>query len=371
MNLHEAFVPESYSSSLEKGTVAWQAPSNIALVKYWGKKPVQIPRNPSISLTLDACATRTRLAYGPRTSNEEGFEIYFEFEGTEKPDFLPKIQTFFERIEPYLPFLRKYRFEIYSENSFPHSSGIASSASSMAALAMCLVDIENQFQGALPDAIDLKKASFLARLGSGSACRSISGRVVVWGQHQNTPGSSDLFGVSWEDEVDPVFHTYHDTILLIDRGQKAVSSTLGHQLMEGHSYAQKRFAQAHDHLDQVQEAMRAADLERFSSLVELEALTLHAMMMTSTPAYLLMQPNTLAVIRKLERFRTDTDLHPCFTLDAGANVHLLYPAAEKHQIDEFIRSELVEYCENRAYICDRVGSGARKISLAQAHSLTK
>ena len=371
MSLHESFIPKPYTHSLDRGAVAWQAPSNIALVKYWGKKPVQIPRNPSISLTLDACATRTRLEFALRESATEGFDIQFFFEGAEKPDFLPKIHTFFERIAPYLPFLNNYSFKIHSENSFPHSSGIASSASSMAALAMCLVDLENQLQGNAGGSVDLQKASFLARLGSGSACRSITGRVVVWGNHNNTAGSSDLYGIPWEAEVDPIFHTYHDTILLIDRGQKAVSSTLGHQLMEGHSYAEKRFTQAHDHLDQVQEAMRSADLERFSSLVELEALTLHAMMMTSTPAYLLMQPNTLSVIRKLDQFRADTGLNPCFTLDAGANVHLLYPAAEREEIDRFIRSELVEYCENGAYICDRVGSGARKISHAQAHSLTK
>ena len=371
MSLHQEFIPEPYSLSLEKGSVTWQAPSNIALVKYWGKKPVQIPRNPSISLTLDACATRTRLDYAPSESNKEGFDIQFNFEGTEKPNFLPKIETFFARIEPYLPFLKKYRFHIHSENSFPHSSGIASSASSMAALAMCLVDMEAQMQGGSEGSVDLQKASFLARLGSGSACRSIAGKVVVWGQHKATKGSSDLYGVSWEEEVDPIFHTYHDTILLIDRGQKAVSSSLGHKLMEGHSYAEKRFVQAHEHLGQVQEAMRTADLERFSSLVELEALTLHAMMMTSTPSYLLMQPNTLAAIRKLEQFRKESGLHPCFTLDAGANVHLLYPAQEKEKIDEFIRSELVEYCENGAYICDRVGNGAKRISLAQADSPTK
>jgi len=371
MSLYQAFVPKPYSHSLDTGAVAWQAPSNIALVKYWGKKPVQIPRNPSISLTLDACATRTRLQYSPREASNEGFDIQFVFEGREKPDFLPKIQTFFERIEPYIPFLKNYRFEIQSENSFPHSSGIASSASSMAALAMCFADMESKLHGASTETIDLQKASFLARLGSGSACRSIAGKVVVWGAHERTQGSSDLYGVSWEDKVDPVFHSYHDTILIIDRGEKAVSSSLGHQLMEGHSYAEKRFLQAHDHLDKIQEAMRTADLESFSSLVELEALSLHAMMMTSTPAYLLMQPNTLAVIRKLEQFRQDSKLHPCFTLDAGANVHLLYPESEKEEIDHFIRSELVEYCENGAYICDRVGSGAKRISMPQAHYLTK
>lgn len=367
----EAFIPEPYTRDLKDGVVAWKAPSNIALVKYWGKKAVQIPRNPSISLTLDACATRTRLQYAPRVSHSERFDIHFLFEGQNKPDFLPKIQAFFERIEPYVPFIGEYRFEIHSENSFPHSSGIASSASSMAALAMCLIEMESQLQEEASGQLDLKKASFLARLGSGSACRSIQSKIVVWGEHKGTAGSSDLYGIPWEEKAHPIFHTYHDSILLIDKGQKAVSSTLGHELMESHSFAEERFKQAHDHLDQIQEAMATGDLDRFTELVELEALTLHAMMMTSTPAFVLMQPNTLAVIRKLQQFRKDTGLHPCFTLDAGANVHLLYPQEEKEEIYQFIKTELVPYCENGAYICDRVGSGARKIPLSRVYSVTK
>ena len=362
--MHEAFIPKPYSKKPDSGKVSWQAPSNIALVKYWGKKPVQIPCNPSISLTLDACATRTQVAFSPKQKKEEIFDIQFHFEGKEKPAFIPKIRTFFERIEPYLPFLKDYHFDIRSENTFPHSSGIASSASSMAALALCLVEIEQSMIGQSDETLDYQKASFLARLGSGSACRSIKGKIVVWGAHEQTPGSSDLHGIPWDSEAHTVFHDYHDTILLIDSGQKEVSSTLGHRLMEGHSYAAKRFSQAHDHLAQLQEAMRSGDLDRFTTLVELEALTLHAMMMTSSPSYILMKPNTLNVIRKLQEFRENSDLNPCFTLDAGANVHILYPEGEKDRIYRFIADELVQYCENGGHICDRVGDGAKKLPLS-------
>ena len=369
--MQESFVPQPYPKKPVSGSVSWKAPSNIALVKYWGKKPVQIPCNPSISLTLDACATRTHVAYGPKQNSEDHFDITFHFEGKEKPAFIPKIRTFFERIEAYLPFLKDYHFDIGSENTFPHSSGIASSASSMAALAMCLVEIEQSLTDRTDLAPDYRKASFLARLGSGSACRSIQGRIVVWGTHESTPGSSDLFGIPWDSEAHPAFHTYHDTILLIDTGQKEVSSTVGHQLMEGHSYADKRFSLAQDHLTQVQEAMRSGDLERFTTLVELEALSLHAMMMTSSPSYILMKPNTLKVIQKLREFREATDLNPCFTLDAGANVHVLYPENQKERIHQFIKDELVEYCENGGYICDRVGNGAKKLIMPSFHSVTK
>ncbi|NND16920.1 MAG: diphosphomevalonate decarboxylase, partial [Eudoraea sp.] len=199
----------------------------------------------------------------------------------------------------------------------------------------------------------------------------VHGKIVEWGLHKDTPGSSDLFGIPWENDVHDIFTSYHDTILLIDKGEKQVSSTVGHALMENHSYAEKRFVQAHDHLSQLQEAMRSGDLDNFSTLVELEALTLHAMMLTSNPSFILMKPNTLEVIRKLQRFREVSGLHSCFTLDAGANVHILYPDAERDEVYQFIKDELVGFCENGSYICDMVGNGAKKINASASKTLVK
>jgi len=369
--MSEQFIPEKYKISIPEGSVCWQAPSNIALIKYWGKREIQIPRNPSLSFTLSACATRTSVHFSERKEHTSNYSIDFYFEGEQKEEFLPKIHTFFERAEHYLPFLRSYHFEIRSENTFPHSSGIASSASSMAALAICFVDMERQLLDLQDEALDLKKASFIARLGSGSACRSLDGKIVEWGRHEDTTGSSDLYGISWEANAHEIFRSYHDTILLIDKGEKQVSSTVGHGLMEDHPYAEKRFYQAHDHLSQLQQAMSAGDLDQFITLVELEALTLHAMMLTSKPSFILMKPNTLEVIRKLQGFREASGLHPCFTLDAGANVHILYPENEREQVYQFIKNELVDYCENGGYICDMVGDGAKKISAVASKTLVK
>ncbi len=107
------FLPKEYSQSPKEGNVTWQSPSNIALVKYWGKKENQIPANPSISFTLDHCKTTTTLKFNKRTSalnkNEE-FDFEFYFEGKKKEDFKPKIATFFKRIEQYCPFLRAISF---------------------------------------------------------------------------------------------------------------------------------------------------------------------------------------------------------------------------------------------------------------------
>ena len=356
----EDFIPSPYSVSLEYGQFEWSAPSNIALVKYWGKKEHQIPANPSLSFTLNQCKTITSLAYAKKNAGGISFDLLFE--GQPKEDFKPKIRKFFERIQKYLPFVNDYHFTIDTQNTFPHSSGIASSASGMAALAINLMSIEKLLNPAMSEEHFFQKASFLARLGSGSACRSIKGQVVVWGQHAEIQNSSDLFGVSFPHKIHPIFENYQDTILLVDKGEKQVSSTIGHDLMNGHPFAERRFSQAHENLSKLKMVLENGDLKKFIDIVESEALTLHAMMMTSLPYFILMKPNTLEIINKIWAFRNDTQIPICFTLDAGANVHVLYPENVSEKALEFIKRELVGYCQNSQYICDSVGSGALLIN---------
>ncbi|WP_074407200.1 diphosphomevalonate/mevalonate 3,5-bisphosphate decarboxylase family protein [Aquimarina megaterium] len=343
----------------EEGVVTCTSPSNIALVKYWGKRPVQLPENASISFTLDNCKTTTSLAYKRRDDAGEDFDFELFFEGKPKPDFKPKIQSFFERIQEYLPFLKQYTFRIETSNTFPHSSGIASSASGMSALAYCLMQLEKKINPDISDSECLQKCSFLARLGSGSACRSIEGPVTVWGKHSDINQSSDAYAIPFPFPVHQNFDAYQDTILLIDKGEKQVSSSVGHNLMYGHPFAEKRFEQATGNVTKLKEILISGDLDAFIKIVESEALTLHAMMMTSLPYFILMKPNTLSVIHKIWEYRTTTGSKVCFTLDAGANVHVLYPNTEKNQVLDFITNELVAYCQNGQYICDKIGLGAK------------
>ncbi|WP_029034163.1 diphosphomevalonate/mevalonate 3,5-bisphosphate decarboxylase family protein [Salinimicrobium terrae] len=356
------FIPQPYSAVVEEGEVTWQSPSNIALVKYWGKLENQLPANPSISFTLNNCRTTTTLKFQKREKSDSGFDFELLFEGEKKDSFRPKIQEFLKRVEPFLPFLKDYKFRIETSNSFPHSSGIASSASGMSALSLCLMSLEKQLDPEMKEDYFIRKSSFLARLGSGSACRSIEGDLVVWGMHNSIYQSSDLYGVPYRGEVHDNFKNYRDTILLVDKGEKQVSSTLGHGLMNDHPYAETRFRQAHDNLDKLKKIFRSGDLEGFIKIVESEALTLHAMMMTSQPYFLLMKPNTLAIINKVFEFRQETGLHLCFTLDAGANVHLLYPDSEKEETLMFIKTDLSKYCQGEQYIEDHVGNGAKKLA---------
>ena len=336
----------------------WQAPSNIALIKYWGKTTPQLPKNASLSFTLTHAVTQTQVEFKPLENPTEKVTFSIIFEGEEKSSFRPKLEDFFANILPYQPFLAHYKLTITSQNTFPHSSGIASSASSMSALAACLVDLESQLSS-LSEEEKINKISFLARLGSGSACRSTQGPMMAWGTHDSLSNSTDLFAVTAAN-IHPVFTDFCDAILLIDKGQKQVSSTLGHKLMHQHPYAEQRFAQANAHLAELLPILQQGDLDAFISIVEKEALHLHAMMMTSDPYFILMQPNTLSVINKIWTFRIETGIPVCFTLDAGANVHVLYPNNVAEAVNQFIEAELLQFCQNRQCVHDKVGTGIKK-----------
>ena len=346
-----------------KGEITWESPSNIALIKYWGKREPQIPENPSISFTLSESKTITTLHYESIGRAEEfQFEVFLD--GERQESFEPKINTFFKRITQYLPFLNDFKYRIETKNTFPHSSGIASSASGMSALALCLVGLEKRLGASdQSDEFFNRKASFLARLGSGRACRSIEGPLVVWGENKVVENSSDLYGIPYPYKVHSVFDQFQDTILLVDEGKKQVSSTVGHQLMNGHPFAKNRFDQAHENLKSIKDILEEGDLDGFIELIESEALTLHSMMMTSRPYFILMKPNTLEIINRIWEFRKSSGLHIGFTLDAGANIHVLYPKNEASDIMEFIKSELVSFCQNEQFIVDNAGMGANQINL--------
>ncbi|KAA1243878.1 diphosphomevalonate/mevalonate 3,5-bisphosphate decarboxylase family protein [Aquimarina sp. RZ0] len=353
------FVSETPLLLPDNGFISCTSPSNIALVKYWGKRRVQLPENPSISFTLSACKTETILRYEKLKTTATDFQFDLLFEGKTKPDFNPKIQSFFERIEAYLPFLKAYQFTIETSNTFPHSSGIASSASGMSALAYCLMQLEKKINPEITDSFVLQKASFLSRLGSGSACRSIEGPITIWGVSNDVPESDDGYAIKFPYQFHENFADYQDTILLVDKGEKQVSSSVGHGLMYGHPFASERFQQANQNITRLKDVLISGDLDTFIEIVESEALTLHAMMMTSLPYFILMKPNTLSIINKIWEYRKETGSKLCFTLDAGANVHLLYPEKEKNHVKDFITSELVVYCQKGQYICDKIGLGAK------------
>jgi len=346
------------NSDHQTGTVTWQCPSNIALVKYWGKYGRQYPKNPSISFTLSQANTTTKVNYVFNPEKSKDISLKFKFEGETKPAFETKIEKFLIGISDIFPLVYHLDLDIESQNSFPHSSGIASSASSMAALSMSLLSIEQAIND--QSDIDIQKASMIARLGSGSASRSVYPEISVWGQTKHVKNSSNDHAIGFTHGIDPIFKSFHDDILIVSSKEKSVSSTAGHALMENNPYATARFQQADDHLQIIIKAMQEGDLDTFGLIVEKEALTLHALMMASEPPYILLEPNTLNIIREIQSYRQSNKVPVYFTLDAGPNIHMLYPAAHKEKVAE-LKSSLKPYCIKGKIIEDKVGIGPIKL----------
>jgi len=350
----------TFKSDIPNGKVAWKSPSNIALVKYWGKKDIQIPCNPSVSFTLNTSVTETSLEFEPNTSGGVSVEFYLDKTRNEK--FETKILSFLEAMVPYFPFIKQLKFKAFSSNTFPHSAGIASSASGMSALALCLCSIEKQYFNSLStDNEFYEKASYIARLGSGSACRSLYGGVVSWGEIAGVNNTSNEFGTCLNDNIHPDFLTFKDSILIVDAGQKKVSSRVGHGLMNTNPFSNERFKQANTNIATLLKAMKENDMETFMSITESEALTLHAMMMTSMPYFLLMKPNTISLIEKIWDYRQQTGHPVCFTLDAGPNIHLLYPERIEKEVNSFIESDLTLFLHDSCWLKDSVGKGPQML----------
>lgn len=340
--------------------VAWSAPANIALVKYWGKKEGQLPENTSISMTLNESRTVTEVEMKTKTLKKGQWQ--YKYAGKEHPEFENKLKVFFDRAKPHLPFLDEVFLSIDSENNFPHSSGISSSASFMASLALSLCDLEAQYTNVIRgDDEHYQKVSFIARLGSGSASRSVYGGYTVWGKC-GIEHSSDEYAVPVDSLVHPKFKNFRDAVLIISSEQKSLSSSKGHELMKDNPFAEARYQMAEENLESIIFALKTGDLDLFIEIVEQEALTLHGLIMSSGGGSILMNPQTIEAINQIRKYRRKTGSKCCFTLDAGPNIHLLYPNSEKSEITKFIQKNLVPICENEQWINDWIGKGPFKIA---------
>jgi len=340
------------------GKVGWRCPSNIAIVKYWGKHGIQLPKNTSFSFTLTNAHTDTFIEYIKQPNDKVSMD--FTFEGKKNQLFEDKIRSYLINIATYLPILKDFHLKIDSKNSFPHSSGIASSASAMGALALCICSIEAEIFGISHDEALREKASHLARLGSGSASRSVIPYFSTWGKHPAVAASSDLHATRTEG-LHAIFKTFHDDILIVSAAEKSVSSSAGHALMNDNIFAKARYDQANLRVKNLLDIMQTDDVDAFGKIAEDEALTLHALMMCSDPSYVLIEPGTLSMIKEIRAFRKRTNIPIYFTLDAGPNIHLLYPDAVKEDADKLINDYLLPYTENNVVIKDKVGNGPSRI----------
>lgn len=336
---------------LKSFSSCWKSPANIAFVKYWGKKGHQLPANPSLSMSLDKCSTTTQTTFTP----SDELSVSLKLEGKSDEKFALKIKNYLESLSLDLPWVKNLKIEIETSNTFPHGTGIASSASGLSAFALTLTDYLHSQIPETDESLFLKRASYLSRLASGSACRSIFGGFSTWGE-SHLPDSTDKYATTFK--VHPDLAQLCDTVLVVSSEEKKISSTQGHGRMGEHFFAEARFKQARHHFARSVDALKAGDIEEVGSILEAEALSLHAMMLTSPEAYTLLKPNSLKAMELVWAFRQETKLPLYFTLDAGPNLHLIYPQVFKNKISTFIAHELKNLTD--LTIDDQTGGGPQK-----------
>jgi diphosphomevalonate decarboxylase len=300
-------------------TATARAAPNIAFIKYWGNRDntVRVPMNGSISMNLDGLYTRTTVSFQPSLPFDEliinGHEVAGA--GLERVSYILDIVRGMANINE--------RAEIISENNFPSGAGIASSASAFAALALA---------GSKAAALDLNEPdlSRLARRGSGSASRSIPGGFVEW---QAGTRDEDSFAFSI---ASPGHWNLADCIAIVSTSHKKTGSTEGHYIASTSPLQAARIADTPRRLDLCRNAILNCDFDAFASIVELDSDMLHAVMMTSTPALHYWKPASLGVMDAVRQWREE-GIQVCYTVDAGANVHVICPETEAPIIDKRLR----------------------------------
>ncbi len=293
-----------------------RAGSNIAFIKYWGvvDAELNLPQNSSISMTLaDAHTTTTVDWHAPSSLPADDITIDGR---TLSGEAGARIVRHLDRIRALTG--TQQRAKVVSQNNFPMASGIASSASGFAALTVAAT-------AALGLEMPLPDLCRLARLASGSATRSLLGGFVLWdrGDDDETSIARQIFP--------PDYWDLYDVVAIVSRGEKAVSSAGGHRLAATSPLNAARVAAVEGWLPDVQEAITRRDLAHLGPILELDALTMHAVMQTSTPSLLYWQPGTVQVLHAVRAWR-EQGLAAYFTLDAGPNVHILCAAADADEV---------------------------------------
>ncbi|MCS6982675.1 MAG: hypothetical protein NZL83_00615 [Candidatus Absconditabacterales bacterium] len=314
-------------------------PSNIALVKYWGKKPgyKQIPANPSVSLTLTMSRTMMTWYMNPKHDDIPIRQCFFH--GKEHQYFGQKIASYCAGLADVLPGLDQRDIVVQSENTFPHSAGIASSASAFATMALCLGQWYRDQGHTLPLGYRTwdQFHSMLARRGSGSACRSVYSGLVTRGWE-----SVDFASPVDVHHVSRTYDTIYDTIIVISSDEKKQTSTAGHASMDTNPYASIRYEQARRHTEEILRGFEEGSWLLIGSIIEQECWELHAMMLLSQPSTIHRLPETLRCIQVIKEWRDQTGEEVFITIDAGANIHCLSLQPLSPQLRQRLHFPLIE-----------------------------
>ncbi len=306
-----------------------QAHPNIALIKYWGNRDqaLRLPSNPSLSMNMGGLTTTTTVEFDPSLKEDvlvlSGREI--SGPGRERVSrFLDQVRAETSEALRETSEVSTQYARVESRNNFPSGAGLASSASAFAALALA---------ASTAAGLRLSEAelSRLARLGSGSACRSVPGGFVEWALGTDDR-SSFAYSIAPADYWD-----VRDVVALVDAGHKEVGSTEGHSIADTSPLQAARVATAPDRLAKARSAVLNRDFAALAEVVELDSLMMHAVMITSSPSLMYWQPATVAVMQAVVRWRS-MGLAACTTIDAGPNVHVLCTADAAPEVSQRLRA---------------------------------
>ena len=293
---------------------------NIAFIKYWGirDEALRFPANDSLSMTIGPLTTRTTVEFDHK-QNQDTLVLNGEKVAGKT---LTRMQGFMDRLRKVgnQPVFAK----VTSDNNFPTSSGLASSASAYAALALA---------GTAALGLNLSKSelSSLARFGSGSASRSILGGFVTW---QTDLSSNSSFATSF---ATPDHWRLCDCIAVVSRSHKAVSSQDGMLNAGSSPFQAARIADTQRRLDVCKRAILERDFDAFAQVVEQDSNMMHGVMMTANPPLFYWHPQSLALMKAIKTWQAE-GLPVTYTLDAGPNVHVLCPQTLAEKIVQRLES---------------------------------
>ncbi len=315
------------------------APSNIAFIKYWGKRneKLRLPANGSISMNLSAMTTTTTVEFSRNYKEDTVIIDKKTAEGIVK-----------SRVMKHLDRVRKlskinYKAKVVSLNSFPASSGLSSSASAFAALTLAAVSASGL-------KIDKEELSSLARRASGSACRSIPDGFVEWfaGTTDKTSFAKSIYP--------PDYWDLRDVVVVVNNREKAISTTKAQENAFANPFFQTRLKMIDKKIGKLKEFLKKKDFAAFGKLIEDEALELHAVMMTGNPSLFFLFPETVLLIRLVRDWRSE-GLSVYFTLNTGHNLHLI---CREKEVPELCK-KLKKVDEVKRIIINQPAEGARII----------
>ncbi len=292
------------------------APVNIALSKYWGKRDevLNLPMNGSVSISLPGLGTETTIQIAQ--AGQDSVKLNGKLLEPSNP-FVKRLSHFLNPFRTATVF-----FDVVTTNTVPTAAGLASSASGYAALVLALDDL---FAWQLAS----QQLSLLARLGSGSASRSLFSGFSIWHMGRQADGMD-----SFAEPIDTPWPGLCVGLVKVDVAQKPISSTLGMQnTVNNCDLYQAWPKQAEKDMAKILQAIQQQDFNLLGQTAEHNALSMHATMMATWPPIVYWQPESVAAMQTVWQLR-EQGIAVYFTMDAGPNLKLLFPETEKPAIKQ-------------------------------------